>query len=160
MECDGRLFAIEAVMVGCGPVMDVHDDAHDFAPPLCERILDQLHTPFEKIPALNEAVGFQFAEALGEHLLRDAGEAAEELAVAAGAVFQFTDEYHLPPAADEAQQFFHITLNSGFLHRGCMSTELTVPASRHFFVPNCADFVLRHYGSGVSQIKTIRFTIL
>ena len=116
MEGDGCRFAGKAVVIGCGPMVDVHDDFHDFAPPLREGILDQLDTAFQEIPALDEAVYFKLPKALGEHLLSDTGEAAEKLAVAAGSVFQFTDEYHLPPAADKAQQFFRVTLNPGFLH--------------------------------------------
>lgn len=83
-----------------GPVAEGIDRDEEVLAGGCQRVLDA-GRGFGVPVALDEAVGLESAEGLGEDLLADAADASTELYRAGGSVAEGVEDNHGPAAADE-----------------------------------------------------------
>ena len=80
-----------------------------------ERIFD-VRSLCPEILAMQYAVQFKFPKLRGEYFLADAWQGPAKLGVTPRAFEKFTQNEHLPLAADHGEQPFHFTFNSLEFH--------------------------------------------
>ncbi len=97
--------------------MHLEDEGAEAFAKGCEGVFD-VGAFGAEVPAMEDAIQFEFAQLGGEDFLTDTGQGFAEVRVAARAVEEFAQDEDLPLAGDDGEEAFDFTFNGLEFHIG------------------------------------------